>query len=104
MLSPTLFIVFIDDFIETLIHTNKGIPTEAGILTHIPCIMFVDDLQLMASDAADLNLLIDAVIQHSKQHGYIISMKKKATVLATIINGTHKTQNRKDTPDTKPDD
>ena len=65
VLSPLLFIIYVNQLIENIIKTHEGIffrnPTST--MKRLPYLMFVDDLHIMADSLAGLTTIIDIVTQ-----------------------------------------
>ena len=63
VLSPLLFIIFMNTLIARLIKTGKGVDAPEEEEGNIPCMMFADDLQLMTTIPGNLDILIKTVIK-----------------------------------------
>ena len=59
VLSPVLFIIYVNDLIEELQKMNVGLNIDINDKRMtIPCLMFVDDIILLAKHVKDLDRLI----------------------------------------------
>jgi hypothetical protein len=75
VLSPLLFILYINKLIITLSKSNTGIL--AGDMDQkIPCLMFVDDLQILASSIPELERQISIVNSFAITKGCVLNSLK----------------------------
>ena len=75
VLSPLLFILYANPLIEALNATGAGIMLP-GLRTKLSCLMFVDDLQLIATSLCELSVLIQALTEHAARWDFIINSGK----------------------------
>ena len=73
VLSPLLFIIFMDELLKLLEISAQGASTH-GI--HTPCISYVDDLQLIASSWTSLISLCHILLKYCLDYGLVINIGK----------------------------
>ena len=82
VLSPILFILYVNDLIDELQESSEGIPT-LGLPPHHKTanLMFVDDLHLMADTIEALEKLILIVVRYAKENGLVVNIKKSSIMM-----------------------
>jgi hypothetical protein len=84
VLSPFLFIVYINPLIQKLVGSNIGLQISAfAIHNKIPCFMFVDDLILLTDKLIDINTLLKLIMNHGAETGCIINLDKGVTIFSS---------------------
>ena len=79
VLSPILFIIFINDILTSLNDTGKGVLVPSNTDTgNTACLMFVDDLKAMSHTIEGLAEIIDTLIDKCLDKGLIINIKKSS--------------------------
>ena len=82
MLSPLLFVFYMDHILATLGNEGVGVAITSSTGTAIiPAIMYMDDLELMAHSLTDLARLFRAIIGIAPEMGIVVS-KSKSTILS----------------------
>ena len=86
VLSPILYIIYVNDLIKDLMKTNTGLTLKTGKNTRkIPCLMFVDDLLLMAKSTEEIKILTNALTSFLNKN-YAVINKKKTEIMANYIS------------------
>ena len=80
-LSPILYSAFINDFVGALDRESTGGVTLGG--RRFNCLLYADDIVLLANDPMSLTKLLEAAEYHSVQNRYLFSIKK-CRVVASI--------------------
>jgi hypothetical protein len=81
VLSPFLFIIYIDDMIKTLQSTGQGANLPGfGKYGKVPCIMFVDDVLITADSTEGLMILLNTMCSYAISEGLIINLKKSSAL------------------------
>ena len=57
-ISSTLFILFLNDLLQALINTTRGVKFGENIVT---CLAYADDLAILAENEDDLEYLLDTL-------------------------------------------
>ena len=78
LLSPLLFNIFIDGLIEEIKRVGKGV--KCGGIT-IGCLLFADDIALVAESRADLEVLMEVVWEYSRKWMFHFNLDKSAVVI-----------------------
>jgi hypothetical protein len=77
VLSPLLFILYINPLILKLQNSNEGLPLPGFYpFNKLPCFMFVDDLFLYSTSKKGLHKLLNIIIKHGHDTGCIININK----------------------------
>ena len=81
VLSPLLFIFYIDTLIEALAKSGTGIQTPN--MDHpLPCLMFVDDLEIFSKSMKDFRIQQNIINQFADDWDLIIN-KSKTHIMCT---------------------
>jgi hypothetical protein len=87
VLSPLLFILYINPLINKLIQSNTGL--ELPLFpppNKVPCFMFVDDLILKPLTLEELKIQIDIVTKHGNDTGCIINLDEKKGITVSSLS------------------
>ena len=81
VLSPLLFVFYINALIEALANSGTGIKMK-GIEKPLPCLMFVDDLEMFSTSMKDFRKQHDIVNEFAKEWDLILN-KAKTHIMST---------------------
>jgi len=82
VLSPILFIIYVNELLENLKQTKLGLTlTTTDEKITIPCLMFVDDLLLIAKNTKELEEMMEILQTFLKSH-YAIANEAKTKIMA----------------------
>ena len=73
MLSPLLFLIFINDLIRELNDSNLGVAIGNGKLSNLT---FADDIVLMANNSRDLQKLVKIAENYARKWNFAFNTKK----------------------------
>ena len=79
--SPTLFTVYEDGLPRHLLSLCPHVGPQLSDGTHVPALMYADDIELLATSLPDLNLLLEVVFQWCVAHGMEIGLPKTEAMM-----------------------
>jgi hypothetical protein len=87
VLSPLLFLIYINDVIPSLVSSNQGMNIHIGGQSHnIPCILFVDDILLIAPNSRALTSFIN-ILEQFLIDNLAVSNASKTSLIARRMDG-----------------
>jgi hypothetical protein len=91
VLSPTLFNIYLADLPQFL-HENGGAPVCLQTNGDFMCLIYADDVVLLAASEADLQQSLSALEKYSKHWGLNVNIKKTAALTFNKANKLIKNQ------------
>ena len=98
ILSPLLYILYIDGLLQKLRASGFGVALRnwhTGKDTWVGALMYADDLALQARSAGELQLMLDVVTQYARTWRFCIN-PSKTKVLCFMESAEHKQQRMAD--------
>ena len=97
ILSPLLYILFIDGMLKDLRDSGYGVTLRnrnSGQRTWVGALMYADDLAIQAKSPGELQLMLDIVTEYAKRWRFCINPKK--TKVLCFMETTQQAQQRKE--------
>ena len=80
VLSPLLFLIFINDLIKELKNTTIGVEMGAGVLNNL---VFADDVVLLANNKGELQALLSIAEKYARTWNFTFNTKKCKVIVFT---------------------
>ena len=100
ILSPLLYILFIDGLLDELSKSNLGVQLRnrlTGELTWVGALMYADDLLLLADGPGELQLMMSILTKYARKWRFEINPKRTKTAVLCFLETKTQERQRKDT-------